>query len=151
MNGKWNLSAGQKREHVAILLLSSGGGWGAYCAGFLSSWSHRTLDMPRPRFDVVTGVSTGAIIAAFALLGPDYDPALEQRYRGVTSDDLFGGCSVFTLPFWNSLNDPGQLESTSSNRSASASSRVLARQWPPDAVCGWARSISTAANSANST
>jgi len=110
MNGKWNLPAGQKREHVSILLLSGGGGWGAYGAGFLSGWSRRTLDLPRPQFDVVTGVSTGAIIAPFALLGPPYDPVLEQRYRGVSSDDLFSGRSIFSLPFWNSLNEPDQLE-----------------------------------------
>jgi hypothetical protein len=112
MNGKWNLPAGQKREHVAILLLSGGGGWGAYGAGFLNGWSHRApaLGTPRPSFDVVTGVSTGAIIAPFALLGPNYDPVLEQRYRGVSSGDLFSGRSIFSLPFWNSLNDPGQLE-----------------------------------------
>ena len=112
MNGKWNLPPGQKRDHVSILLLSGGGGWGAYGAGFLSGWTDRApgLDTPRPQFDVVTGVSTGAIIAPFALLGPGYDPVLTQSYRGVSSGDLFSSRSVFTLPFWNSLYDPHQLE-----------------------------------------
>ncbi|HEY2071089.1 MAG TPA: patatin-like phospholipase family protein [Rhizomicrobium sp.] len=110
MAAKFNLPKGQPRDHVAILLLSGGGGWGAYGAGFLSGWSNRTGDMPRPRFDVVTGVSTGAIMAPFALLGADHDPLLEQSYRGVSSDDLFSNRSVFTLPWWNSLRTAGDLE-----------------------------------------
>jgi hypothetical protein len=113
MNGKWSIPRGQKRDHVAILLLSGGGGWGAYGAGFINGWSQRTpaLGFPRPTFDVVTGVSTGAIIAPFALLGPQRDSVLAQNYRGVSNGDLFSGRSILTLPFWNSLNDPKQLES----------------------------------------
>ncbi len=112
MSSKWNLPKGQKRDHVSILLLSGGGGWGAYGAGFLAGWSQRppALDMPRPRFDIVTGVSTGAIMAPFALLGPSDDAILAQHYRGVSSDDLFEGRSIFSLPFWNSLNTAEQLQ-----------------------------------------
>ncbi|MGH6870634.1 MAG: patatin-like phospholipase family protein [Rhizomicrobium sp.] len=109
MNSRFNLPKGQKRDHVAILLLSGGGGWGAYGAGFLSGWSQRS-DMPRPRFDVVTGVSTGAIMAPFALLGPSRDPLLQQSYRGVASGDLFGARTILTLPFWNSLKTADQLQ-----------------------------------------
>jgi predicted acylesterase/phospholipase RssA len=111
MNSKRNLSAGQARQHVSILLLSGGGAWGAYGAGFVNGWSSRpaTLGYPRPQFDVVTGVSTGAIIAPFAMLGPDYDSVLTQHYRGVASSDLFSDRSVLTLPFWNSLETPDQL------------------------------------------
>jgi Patatin-like phospholipase len=109
MASKFNLPKGQKRDHIAILLLSGGGGWGAYGAGFLSGWSERS-DNPRPRFDVVTGVSTGAFIAPFALLGPDRDPVLEKNYRGVGSDDLFSRRSIFSLPFWDSLNTAGELQ-----------------------------------------
>jgi hypothetical protein len=109
MNGKWN-TAGQKRDHVSILLLSGGGGWGAYGAGFLAGWSQRApnLDMPRPRFDVVTGVSTGAIMAPFALLGDD--ATITRHYHGVSSGDLFSGRSILSLPFWNSLNTADELE-----------------------------------------
>ncbi len=112
MNTKWNIPRGETREHVAILLLSGGGAWGSYGAGFVNGWSARaeTLNEPRPQFDVVTGVSTGAIIAPFAMLGPDFDPVLARSYRGVSSDDLFSGRSVFTLPFWNSLNTAAQLK-----------------------------------------
>jgi hypothetical protein len=112
MNAKWNLPKGQPRSHVSILLLSGGGAWGAYGAGYVEGWSQRaaTLHEPRPQFDVVTGVSTGAIIAPFAMLGPDYDPVLEKNYRGVSSSDLFSMRPIFTLPFWNSLNRPSELK-----------------------------------------
>ncbi len=95
-----------------ILVLSGGGAWGAYGAGFLTGWSARdpALGKPRPQFDIVTGVSTGAIIAPFAMLGPDYDSTLVQAYRGKGGDALFEHRSILTFPFWTSLNDPAPLE-----------------------------------------
>jgi predicted acylesterase/phospholipase RssA len=51
-----------------ILLLSGGGQNGAYGAGFLRGWKSRS-DSPMPQFDVVTGVSTGALQAPFAVIG----------------------------------------------------------------------------------
>jgi len=51
-------------EHIDVLILSGGGPKGAFGAGFLQSWDH-------PYFDVVTGVSTGALIAPFAFVGTD--------------------------------------------------------------------------------
>lgn len=61
----------------AILALSGGGGNGAYGAGVLVGWSQSG---DRPSFDVVTGVSTGALAAPFAFLGPDWDDALARVY-----------------------------------------------------------------------
>lgn len=59
-----------------ILILSGGGDYGAFGAGFLKAWGdckHEHFD--RPQFDMVTGVSTGALIAPFAFIGddPSYD------------------------------------------------------------------------------
>lgn len=51
-----------------MLLLSGGGQNGAFGVGFLRGWSERTDD-PMPRFDLVTGISTGALQAPYALLG----------------------------------------------------------------------------------
>src|SRR5262249_37371593 len=51
-----------------ILVLSGGGQMGAYGAGFLRGW-HSRSGASMPRFDLVTGVSTGALQAPFALLG----------------------------------------------------------------------------------
>jgi predicted acylesterase/phospholipase RssA len=57
-----------KSEPTAnILMLSGGGKWGAYGAGLYKAWGQHD----RPRFDVVTGVSTGAMQATFAFLGED--------------------------------------------------------------------------------
>ena len=110
MQQKWGKT--KPREHVSILVLSGGGAWGAYGAGFLNGWSGRapTLGNPRPSFDVVTGVSTGAIIATFAFIGPDYDSTLAAAYRGRASSDIFESRSYLSLPFWNSFNDPKPLE-----------------------------------------
>ena len=52
-----------------ILVLSGGGDWGAFGAGVLKGWSHVQGPLAMPEFDVVTGVSTGALIAPFAFLG----------------------------------------------------------------------------------
>jgi len=52
-----------------ILVISGGGDWGAFGAGVLRGWGQGRGEMARPRFDVVTGVSTGALIAPFAFLG----------------------------------------------------------------------------------
>lgn len=56
---------------IDILVISGGGDWGAFGAGFLQGWGTVEGDMARPSFDVVTGVSTGALIAPFAFLGTD--------------------------------------------------------------------------------
>ncbi|MBL0937621.1 MAG: patatin-like phospholipase family protein [Gemmatimonadaceae bacterium] len=53
-----------------ILLLSGGGQNGAFGVGFLRGWRTRT-DTPMPTFDMVTGISTGALQAPYALLGTE--------------------------------------------------------------------------------
>ena len=70
----------------SILLLSGGGSYGAYSAGLIVGW---TATGTRPQFDVVTGVSTGSLIAVFAFLGPQYDPQLQYSYTMVRSSDIF--------------------------------------------------------------
>lgn len=53
---------------VDVLMLSGGGQNGAFGAGFLRGWMQRQTDA-MPRFDLVTGISTGALQAPYALLG----------------------------------------------------------------------------------
>ena len=65
------------RGKSAYLAISGGGGDGAFGAGLLAGWSETGT---RPEFDVVSGVSTGALIAPFAFLGPDYDATLREVY-----------------------------------------------------------------------
>jgi predicted acylesterase/phospholipase RssA len=60
-----------RTEPPTLLILSGGGQWGAYGAGLLKGWSAQAAPNKRPTFDVVTGVSTGAMQATFAFLGRD--------------------------------------------------------------------------------
>lgn len=69
-----------------VLVLSGGGTYGAYSAGVLVGW---TESGTRPPFDVVTGVSTGALIAPLAFLGPEYDPMLREVYTTLRNTDVF--------------------------------------------------------------
>lgn len=73
------------RPVVDILALSGGGGDGAFGAGLLAGWTARG---DRPEFEVVTGVSAGAIIAPFAFLGPRYDRQLEAIWTEYETSEL---------------------------------------------------------------
>jgi len=69
-----------------VLVLSGGGMNGAYTAGVLKGW---TASGTRPPLDVVTGISTGALIAPFAFLGPAYDAELERLYTSMRQADIY--------------------------------------------------------------
>jgi predicted acylesterase/phospholipase RssA len=83
-----------------ILALSGGGAYGAYSAGFLDGWTNSGT---RPEFDVVSGISTGALIAPFAFLGPEYDAKLGQLYTRVQAADIFRIRSWVSIPFKDSV------------------------------------------------
>ncbi|MBU3622091.1 patatin-like phospholipase family protein [Polynucleobacter sp. CS-Odin-A6] len=68
------------------LSLSGGGDDGAFGAGLLIGWSDHG---DRPQFNLVTGISTGALIAPFAFMGKEYDPALRHVYTQVGPQDIF--------------------------------------------------------------
>ncbi|MGH6670378.1 MAG: patatin-like phospholipase family protein [Xanthobacteraceae bacterium] len=68
------------------LVLSSGGEDGAFGAGLLNGL---TASGKRPDYSVVTGVSSGALMAPFAFAGPRYDDALRDAYTTITSADIF--------------------------------------------------------------
>ncbi|NGX16131.1 patatin-like phospholipase family protein [Wenzhouxiangella sp. XN24] len=72
------------REHD-YLVLSGGGGNGAFGAGLLAGW---TAHGSRPEFQIVSGTSTGALIAPFAFLGPAYDATLREVYTRYSTGDL---------------------------------------------------------------
>jgi predicted patatin/cPLA2 family phospholipase len=69
-----------------VLCLSGGGSYGAFSAGVLYGW---TQTGTRPTFDVVTGVSTGALIAPLAFIGCEYDEPLKQVYTTLRNKDIF--------------------------------------------------------------
>lgn len=81
-------------EGRSILALSGGGANGAYGAGVLVGW---TESGARPEFSVVTGVSTGALAAPFAFLGPDWDDELRGAYAEGRTGGLLGWRSFAAL------------------------------------------------------
>jgi hypothetical protein len=79
------LSADAPLPELELLALSGGGENGAFGAGLLCGWS---AEGTRPVFDLVTGVSTGALIAPFAFLGSSYDPELRNVFTGHSPNDV---------------------------------------------------------------
>lgn len=72
---------------LKILQLSGGGQNGAFGAGVLYGWGESGA---RPQFDIVTGISTGALIATFAFLGqPEDDQALKEGCTETTAADIY--------------------------------------------------------------
>jgi len=92
-----------------ILAISGGGSHGAYGAGVLDGWYHSGN---MPKFDVVTGISTGSIIASFVFLGSDKIDSIAKIYTSIETSDvyhynffkIFGGSSISsTTPFKNMI------------------------------------------------
>ena len=73
------------RPVLNFLAISGGGSDGAFGAGILTGWSEKGS---RPEFEIVTGISTGALIAPFAFLGKRYDPVLKELYTTYTTKDF---------------------------------------------------------------
>lgn len=74
-----------RHKEVNYLVLSGGGAGGAFSVGALKAWSDKG---ERPEFDIVSGVSTGALIAPYAFLGPAYDKALVDLYTSGVAQEL---------------------------------------------------------------
>jgi predicted acylesterase/phospholipase RssA len=74
------------RSPQNYLALTGGGVFGAFTVGVLCGW---TDSGKRPQFDVVTGISTGALIATYAFLGPKYDSILRDYYSNYGSRDVY--------------------------------------------------------------
>ena len=80
------VSRGGILPNAHYLSLSGGGDKGAFGAGLLVGW---TAHGDRPNFKLVTGVSTGALTAPFAFLGPEYDSALTDVYTKMGPSSVF--------------------------------------------------------------
>jgi predicted acylesterase/phospholipase RssA len=70
---------------AVYLAISGGGDNGAFAAGLLNAWTETGT---RPEFKLVTGISTGALIAPFAFLGPKYDATLKEVYTSISPQDV---------------------------------------------------------------
>lgn len=67
------------------LVISGGGANGAFGAGLLNGWTRAGT---RPEFEIVTGISIGALIAPLVFLGPKYDAQLKELFTQYSTDDL---------------------------------------------------------------
>ncbi|HEY7115844.1 MAG TPA: patatin-like phospholipase family protein [Tepidisphaeraceae bacterium] len=86
---------------IDFLIISGGGDIGAFGAGFLKGWAGvpKSEPLARPVFDIVTGVSTGALIAPFAWLNdPAYDDRVVRLYRNPRPDWVKERWPLFFLP-----------------------------------------------------
>jgi hypothetical protein len=83
-----------KYKPINYLAISGGGANGAFGAGLLVGW---TTAGNRPDFGVVTGISTGALIAPFAFLGPEYDANLKKLYTTTSTKDILDMRSLFSI------------------------------------------------------
>lgn len=82
------------KGEIDALAISGGGANGAYGAGLLYGWS---ASGQRPEFQLVTGVSAGALLAPFAFLGPSWDDELRQAYFGPRIAHLMQGRGLLGL------------------------------------------------------
>ncbi|WP_441236339.1 patatin-like phospholipase family protein [Bradyrhizobium sp. 930_D9_N1_4] len=84
----------------SYLALSGGGADGAYGVGVLNGW---TAARTRPTFSVVSGVSTGGLIAPFAYLGSQYDDTLREVYTSGIAESLLSDPSIMRVLFGSGL------------------------------------------------
>jgi hypothetical protein len=91
----------------SVLVLSGGGMFGAYATGFLAGWAQTGT---RPQFDVVTGVSTGSLIATVAFLGPEYDDAAREFYTSIRASDIYKRRAWIFIPGAGSVTSSEPLE-----------------------------------------
>ena len=82
---------GRNHDYLAV---SGGGADGAFGAGLLCGWTEAGT---RPEFTLVTGISTGALIAPFAFLGSDYDHVLRTFYTTTSTKDVIKKRSIFNI------------------------------------------------------
>jgi Patatin-like phospholipase len=96
-----------------LLAVSGGGENGAFGAGLLTAWTERG---DRPVFDLVTGVSTGALTAPFAYLGSAWDAQLRAVYTEITLADVLVKRGLTAAVWDDALSDTTPLFGTISRQ-----------------------------------
>jgi Patatin-like phospholipase len=106
------LAPNQLPPDMQILAVSGGGENGAFGAGLLCGWTEAGT---RPVFELVTGVSTGALTAPFAFIGSSGDAQLRTVYtelkpadvmisRGLISGALFHDAMADNSPLYKTIS-----------------------------------------------
>jgi predicted acylesterase/phospholipase RssA len=111
-------------EPLNILALSGGGAGGAFGAGAVAGL---TRSGARPAFDVVTGVSAGALVAPYAFLGPAWDAQLLEAFTGVAGDNLLQSRGVGVI-FGSSIYSGRPLRQLIDTYVSDAMIRAVARE-----------------------
>ena len=91
---------------VVFVAISGGGDNGAFTAGLMNAW---TATGTRPEFKLVTGISTGALIAPFAFLGPKYDATLKEVYTTISPKDVIEHRSIISGVLSDAMADNAPL------------------------------------------
>ena len=102
----YGLGEGAMLPQLKLLSVSGGGENGAFGAGLLCGWTEAGN---RPEFDLVTGVSTGALTAPFAFLGPRYDARLRSVYTEITAANVLRQRGLIAALFDDALADSAPL------------------------------------------
>jgi predicted acylesterase/phospholipase RssA len=111
---------------VQLLAVSGGGEDGAYGAGLLCGWSDFGN---RPVFELVTGVSTGALTAPFAYLGSSYDPQLRTVYTELTESSVLEKRGFTAALFDDAMADNAPLFKTISTYLNDAMLAAIAKSY----------------------
>jgi Patatin-like phospholipase len=91
---------------ASFLGLSGGSDNGAFGAGVLVGWTEKG---DRPSFKLVTGISTGSLIAPFAFLGPTYDPQLRAVYTEISPDNVYESRGLLSAIYHDALTSTDPL------------------------------------------
>jgi hypothetical protein len=97
----------QPGRPLNILVMSGGGKYGAFTAGALVGW---TAAGTRPTFDVATGISSGAVVAVLAFLGPKYDEPLTRYFTTLRRQDIYAWKPIRGLCMGTGVMTPAPLE-----------------------------------------
>lgn len=120
------LAPGTPLPPAHFLAISGGGDDGAFGSGLLVGWTEAG---DRPEFDVVTGVSTGSLIAPFAFLGPAYDPQLREVYTTISPSDVYVSRGLLGGIFSDALSDTTPLSNTISRFFDVAMMQAIAHEY----------------------
>lgn len=96
------------KKQIHVLALSGGGLNGAWGAGYLNGWK---MSGEKPTFDVVTGISTGSMIASFAFIDTlESADLIKRSYTSIEANDLIDLRPLSIMIFNNSLSSSKNLE-----------------------------------------
>lgn len=111
---------------ASFLAVSGGSDNGAFGAGLINGW---TTTGTRPQLRIVTGVSTGALIAPFAFLGPDYDPTLREIYTTTGPERIFRRRRLLAALFNDAMADTSPLAEMIARHADQAMFDAIAREY----------------------